>query len=167
MTTDTFIGPYSGFKIVEYFGVGDKRVVSPYRNQHKWWPHRTSPKAKCELQSGQMGFEHPSPAMRCQCGYYAYVEFDEARNAQQLFRGVVPMNFEFVVLVSGWGRLITHEIGFRSEYMEIAALHKGYYQHSDRIQQVAEDMGLPYLTKNEMEDYAHECGIVLTPETLP
>lgn len=164
---DTYFGPWLGYKILEYLGLGEEKVVSPYRPTYEWWPERTTEAADCRTNDSGSGWDHPAPEKNCYCGFYAYFGFRDAQENQQLFNTAMPLDVEFVCLVAGWGDVVIHKTGFRSEFMEVLAVHRGPYKHADKLERFAESYGVPYLTRNQMEDYAHECGVLLTPETMP
>lgn len=166
-TTNVYLGPFSGFKVFTYLGISNKKIVSPYRSFVEWWPKRSKTEAVCMMAMGQQGWKHEAPYFNCACGYYAFLSFEQALATLQLRHGIVPANFEFVALVVGWGKTITHDTGFRSQYMEIAAIHRGIYQYQANLDLAAKSLEIPTMHQNEMEDYAQDVGLLLSPETLP
>lgn len=165
----TFVGPFVGWKVLEYVGMDGPVVRSPYRTMYNWLPLRTTIKADCRVSdSSEIPPEtHGVPRLDCTCGYYAYVDFRSADRCRKLFNGVVEMNFEFIVLVVGWGKTVTHEKGWRSAEMEVMAIHNGPYRYRDSLESLARNLAIPYMTQNEMEDHARELGVVLTKDTIP
>jgi hypothetical protein len=164
---ETFIGPYMGFKVLEWDGMGGDRIVSPYRGSHSWWPKRTVFEADCRKSDSRICTDHKSPDFDCQCGYYGYLEIDDALNCRSLFRGYGRLNFYFVCLVAGWGDMVTCKNGFRSQYMDIVGVHNFPAPYGDKLKTLATDLDIPLLYRNALSDYAHEYGTVLTEETIP
>jgi hypothetical protein len=167
MEEPVYIGPLMAYKVLEFSGVGEDRVVSPYRQSHRWWPEKSVEQADCRLSDSRRGFSHKVPSQPCSCGYYGYVDLDDALACRGLFRGYGIQNFYFVVLVAGWGDVVTHKTGFRSQYMDVAAVHDGPYQYRNQLEKFAWDLEIPMLNRNELMDFASEQGTILTEDTLP
>lgn len=165
-----FLGPFCGWKVLKYYGFGHKRVVSPYRESFRWWPYHSTDEAECLLGNGRPACKHDVPTKKCTCGFYAYAEFPDASETCQRFNGahrMVQPSFEFITLVAGWGRVVTHDKGFRTSRMQIVAIHKSGDKSQEHLKEVAEDLGVPMMYQNGMEDYAQEVGVLLTEDTMP
>lgn len=157
-----YIQPFIGFKVLEYQSFSQNRVVSPYRHSYAWFPERkpASLEANCRTSDSGSGWNHPSPNDECHCGFYAYYSFEDARDTVELFARSKSLDCDFVVLVRAWGEVVLHDKGLRSQFMDVIAVHSGHYPQRRAIKEYAEKLGVPYLNRNEMEDYAQERGIV-------
>jgi hypothetical protein len=162
-----YIGPWMGYKTLEFKADGEERVASPYRNSYQWFPQRGPVEADCRMSDSRRGFSHAVPRFECGCGFYGYLELDDAVTCRSLFRGYGSINFYFVVLVAGYGDVITHKTGFRSSRMDIVAIHDAPYQYRDKLEKFAEAQSIPLLRRNDLMDFASQYGTVLTEDTLP
>ncbi len=155
-----YIQPFIAYKVLEHRAFGRGQVVSPYRNSYSWHPERKMLEADCRTNDSGSGYSHSSPDDTCHCGFYGYYEFEDASNTVQLFARSKSLDCDFVVLVKAWGEVVLHEKGLRSQYMDVIAVHNGHYPRKSAIERYAQEIEVPYLGKNDMEDYAKESGIV-------
>jgi hypothetical protein len=156
----TVFGPYVGYKVLEYDGREDHRIVSCYKDKYEWWPNRTSEEADCR--PGYMGATvHDRLDEKHTCGYYLFYDLDEAIKVARRFVTVRPVVSDFVALVAAWGSVVHHRLGLRSSQMEILAFHDGNYKLKDDLEEVAALMDIPYLKRGELEELAKESGVML------
>jgi hypothetical protein len=151
----TVFGPYVGFKSMEYRDtVGKKRIVSAYRSSVEWWPHRTVEVADCRVSDSAINPKptHLVPADGHWCGFYMFCEIEAAVETALLTRHTNPHITDFVAMVAAWGDVVHHESGLRSSHMEIIALHNGPYDFPRGRQELASEMGVPYLYAHELQD---------------
>lgn len=156
----TVIGPYVGWKCLEYDGRKSPKVVSPYKPSFKWWPERTLVKADCRPTVGGK-CDHDIPDERHSCGYYLYYDLDDAIADAKSFTTTRPIVSNFVAMVCAWGKVIHHDSGLRSSHMEIVALHDGPYSFRDCLKDVASEMGIPCLGRDELYELAKETGVLV------
>lgn len=105
---------YRGFRIVEE-GVPDDPTYA-LKGVKQIWPEADPGPAKCIPATP---FEHPdrkdheAPMVACMCGYYLLKEADDV--------GIWDVH----AVVKGWGKVIEHEKGYRTERARIVAIHSG------------------------------------------
>jgi hypothetical protein len=157
----TTIGPYVGFRVFEYDGRNSPKVMSPYKDTFQWWPKRTREKAYCWPDPTS---SHDAPVDDHACGYYLYYELDDAVTTASRFKTALPLLCEFVGLVAAWGAVVHHEKGLRSSDMEILAFHDGPYDLKSKIEEVADEMGVPYLKTDDLLEFAKESGVLQKKE---
>jgi hypothetical protein len=154
------LGPYCGFKVLEFDGRTSEKVVSAYKDTFEWWPKRSLEAADCR--PANMGVpEHEVPDEKHTCGFYMYYEIGDAITNAHLFRTARPVVCEFVALVAAWGKVIHHQRGLRSSRMEVLAIHDGPYDFKGKLKDVAELMGIPYLKTPEILGMAKESGAIV------
>lgn len=107
--------------------------------------------------------EHDAPHPDCECGLYAYFDIHRENNPHNLKPDVWGA-------VVAWGRVEVHQSGFRAEYAEPVAF--GYsprdaYEDVRRIEAVAGELGLPFVTFDELEAEALKHGQLVTEEMRP
>lgn len=81
---------------------GSCLLLRPVAARSRPWPPRRAAEAVCRT-----GWSHPAPDLACTCGLYA------ARLPDLLRRTRMPAVWGRVAL---WGRVIEHELGFRSRF---------------------------------------------------
>ncbi len=155
-----YITPFIAYKVLEHRAFGRGQIVSPYRNSYCWFPERKTLEADCRTSDSGSGWNHPTPNDECHCGFYGYYAFEDAQNTVELFSRSKSIDCDFIVLVKAWGEVVLHEKGLRSQFMDVIAVHSGHYTKKDAIREYAQKIGVPYLNRNELEDYAQERGIV-------
>ncbi len=68
---------------------------------------------KYRFRHGNAYIGHEAPDMECTCGYYAY---DSLPHMDGI--AIIQAIFASVIIVGGYGKVVQHEKGFRSEYMQ-------------------------------------------------
>lgn len=121
--TAAYIGKYYGWR---RFKVYDGTLHPTIIAQHTTFANNEQ--ARCNPSHNiynEYSFKerHPVPQTNCHCGYYAYTTL------QHLMRDDVH---GILALISATGRIIEHEVGFRSEYMKIEKLFPRPFQYTPR-----------------------------------
>ncbi len=99
---------------------------------------------------------HHPPEWACSCGIYAALDLDRALEVAQRSRGRRCV----VGVVAGWGRVLLHEHGWRSQYAAPAALLQCWVLSPLQrrlIRKLAGRYGLPVLTvRSDLEAYRQD-----------
>lgn len=94
----------------------------------------------------------------CECGFYALHKLSEAQWYGDKIRGIVL----------GWGRMAVHNEGWRSQFVEIAALiypQGASKKEKQEVDSLAKTYNVPTVPWDNAEDYAKEFGDYI-PESL-
>lgn len=164
---------------VREFAIGDDGYLrSPVVDVHPWLPD-TVERAECHGNPASARYEreaHDVPGNNCKCGYYAFYSTE----AQMEHGGGYPDIKPLRAVVSAWGDVITHDVGFRAEYMQIEALVVWENQEdyplitgsslspAEAVQewhQLAERYAVPLLAPSEGDAFCRQHGEVL--EAMP
>lgn len=111
--------------------------------------------------TGKGTFHDPCiPAVQpyCECGFYALHKLSEAQWYGDKMRGIVL----------GWGRMAIHNEGWRSQFVEVAALiypHKANKREKEEVDRIANVYHVATVPWDNAEDYAKEFGDYI-PESL-
>lgn len=96
---------------------------------------------------------HRPPEWACWCGLYAALDVDRAVEVAQRNRGSRCV----IGVVAGWGRVLVHEHGWRSQFATPAALLQCWALSPLQrrlVRRAADRYGVPVLTvRAELEDY--------------
>jgi hypothetical protein len=107
---------------------------------HWAWPKNKPMRALCPK-----GFikAHSAPVPGCSCGLYAHRGLSALDDSENSHIDFAEPN-EVRGVVSLWGRVIVHALGYRAEYAQVAAL-----EASPRAEEVALAYGVPILNSLE------------------
>lgn len=170
--TDTLERPLMG---VRDFAVHmDGYLRSPVADDVVWTPD-TVQGATCHTNAQRVALEHEkhaAPESDCRCGCYAYYSTQE----QDRHGGVSPAVQPVGAVVSAWGDVVLHDVGFRAEYMQVEAIVmlgdvEEYHlatgsdlTPAELVQswhQLAERYAVPLLAPSEADAFCRENGEVL------
>lgn len=136
-------GPVVGWRI---WGVGPEGRLRSMNIPYSWpaGPGR----AQCLYSVAT--HREPPPVLACGCGFYAMSSPDDAIRLRPEF----PMTVAGVVL--GWGRVIVHETGWRSEWAQIAALLIPPWGTTPIHEALARSYRVPLMTQDQAEMWVKE-----------
>lgn len=116
--------------------------------------------AECHARHDEMGYrqplQHTSPHEVCMCGLHGWDSMDKV-DKYTLRHGE-----EYVAAaILGWGTVIEHTLGWRSQYARVIAL-------ADRegIAEIAQRYGLPVIQYRYLESFGSELGVTLKDQRL-
>ncbi|HJS83685.1 MAG TPA: hypothetical protein VJ742_12705 [Nitrososphaera sp.] len=141
------------------FSLREGKITSPVR--HESWRTRQR-KAKCATsnpciivdEKGRTRLAAPGPG--CGCGLYLYNTAQSLRfNESQYFTGACASTFatDLRAFVSGWGRAIQHQYGFRCQWLRIEAVLLPSYDLSSQVDLDKVSRRYPGLLFGSYEDW--------------
>jgi hypothetical protein len=114
-----------------------------------------------EAEAARIG-PHDAPHPGCECGMYAWFEIGGTRGKLNSGGGLRVWG-----AVTAWGRIEVHADGFRAEYAEPVALAyspRDPYEDVVRVQAVAGELGLPFVTLDDLPAEAGKYGQAVPDE---
>lgn len=108
--------------------------------------------------------DHDAPHPDCECGLYAYFDVHRENN---------PHGFDTDLIwgaVAAWGRVEVHSSGFRAEYAEpvvLAYSPRDAYEDVVNLQTIAGELGLPFVTFDELPAEAAKHGQTVPKDMRP
>lgn len=129
------------------------------------WRKREAGKAECRAEEfGCLVIgSHDAPGEGCGCGWWAFYDREAC---EELGYGADGMNRARGV-VSAWGEVVEHEMGFRAEYMRLEAVIMETEEATvlgSRVsleaahRELAERYGVPLIIPAEVESFLRELG---------
>lgn len=155
--------PIIGFRVWRL----DSKGLHSLNSWHLW----NNAKMNAQCSAG-----HRVPEEKCMCGGYAFFTQKQAQNAATNSIG----EFDFIIriirilwkllgvewtdeliygAVIGWGKVIVHEKGFRSEFQQIIALGS-INKQSEGTALMAQKLDIPILEPASLNLYAEEFGTI-------
>ena len=139
-------GLYSGIFVAGRFVPTPALTMIAPRVRPQPWPIDEHRVAKCFALRG-----HEAPSRECSCGLSAYYELPEEPD--------LPAPDAVWGVITAWGRVIEHELGFRAQYARTVALLDAYNpldfaRPGKRARDAAEAYGIPLLPRDELVAYA-------------
>jgi hypothetical protein len=114
------------------FKITEKGFLAPLFADHDPWYKLSRECKRCGMSSGFISYKHRKdheriPQRRCACGFYSLMTQDVAE------RGIAGCSWSQygIARVKIWGHVVTHELGYRSQFMEVVSV----FYHDSRVRE--------------------------------